>query len=171
MIDFEPVGEFGNWLAEALRENEKSITSAASRMGLDTGTIYNHLKKRMLPTPNTLIIYSKHFGRPVSDLVKMISKDWHVKLSQIDRFNIFKLYDFVHGDFGRLLAEHIMTCEFSITDVANSLGIDRATISKHIQMKNRPTFSVIKIYSDYLGMPSGEIANMIDRDWRENKNE
>lgn len=169
MINFDPVGEFGNWLAEELRENEKNITSAAFSMGIDTGTIYNHLKKRMLPTPKTLLIYSKRFGMPVSDLVEMLAKDWHMKLSRIDRFNIFKLYDLARGDFGRLLAEHIMTREFSITDLAKSLGIDRTTISKHIQMKNRPTFSVIKIYSAYFGIPSGDIANMIDHDWRENK--
>lgn len=169
MINFEPVGEFGNWLAEALRENEKSITSATSSMGLDSGTIYNHLKKRMMPTSKTLIIYSKHFGKPVSDLKKMVCRDWNARLSNVDRFNVFKLYDLARGDFGRLLTEHVMTCELSITDFAKALGIDRATVSKHIQMKNRPTFSVIKIYSDYLGMPSGEIANMIDHDWRENK--
>lgn len=78
-------------------------------------------------------------------------------------------YDFcssAKGEFGKLLAYFITYDTGTMKDAAWKIGLHPYVISKHIHMKKRPRHSSIMLYAEYLMLDPGDIANMIDNDWR-----
>lgn len=69
------------------------------------------------------------------------------------------------GEFGKLLANYITEHDETIQNVAEKITLHPYNISKHIRMKIRPIYTSIMLYSHYLMLPPGKIANMIDADW------
>lgn len=70
------------------------------------------------------------------------------------------------GEFGKLLSNYIIEHDKSILNAAEKIGLHPYIVSKHIRMFVRPTYTSIILYSNYLMMPPGKIANMVDADWR-----
>lgn len=171
MLRINPIGRFGTWLFDTINKKYGSISRAARDLNLDRGTLYHHILMQSKPDIKVLSKYSERFGVSVDNLIKIINEDWSENQSSANRFNIYKLKKSARGQFGNMLAKHIMENERTIASVVDMIGLSRSTIENHIAMINRPNLSTIKIYAIYLSIDRSELANMIDRDWRENKNE
>lgn len=75
-----------------------------------------------------------------------------------------------NGEFGKILAEYIVEHDDTIQHASEKIGLHPYIISKHIRMKVRPTYTSIMLYSNYLMINPGKIADMIDMDWKVKKN-
>lgn len=171
MMKINPIGQFGTWLFGAIDEKYDSISSASKDLNLDRGTLYHHVLMQSKPDIKVLSKYSEHFSISVDDFIRIINEDWAENPLSTDRFNVYKLKKSARGKFGKMLAKRIMENERTIARASDVTTLSRNAIEGHIIMKNRPNLSTIKIYSRLLSVDPSELENIIDRDWRENKNE
>lgn len=74
------------------------------------------------------------------------------------------------GTFGSFLAEYILEHDGTIQKAAEKIGLHPYIISKHVRMKIRPAYTSIMLYSKYLMKRSGDLAFMIDMDWKSANN-
>lgn len=70
------------------------------------------------------------------------------------------------GEFGKILADYIVEHDGTILDASEKINLHPYHISKHIRMKIRPTYTSIMLYSKYLMINPGKIADIIDMDWK-----
>lgn len=73
------------------------------------------------------------------------------------------------GEFGKSLANYIKAHDKTIQNAAEKIGLHPYVISKHIRMKVRPTYTSIMLYSSYLMRRPGDLAFIIDMDWKGKK--
>lgn len=74
------------------------------------------------------------------------------------------------GEFGKILADYIVEHDGTILDASEKINLHPCQISKHIRMKIRPTHTSIMLYSNYLKRRPGDLAFVIDMDWKGKKN-
>lgn len=72
----------------------------------------------------------------------------------------------VNGKFGELLVTHILANDGTIVKASEKIQLHPYVISGHIHMRCQPRHASIMLYSEYLGLEPGVIADMIYDDWR-----
>lgn len=82
----------------------------------------------------------------------------------------YNIKDAAIGTFGHFLADYIEEHDGQIKIAADKIGLHPFVVSHHMRLMKRPNYGSIILYSKYLGIRPGEIADMIDNDWRSIKN-
>lgn len=139
MAKYEGIGEFGTLLAEAINSDSRSLTYISKQLGIDSKCILGHIRHNHRPNFYTAQIYAIYLDRPLSELRKMIDRDYRSEETNASGFS---------DTIRNFMMEHDLTSQ----DLAEKIGVSYYTVRRWLQGQKLSNQSYIKCMRFFLDL-------------------
>lgn len=139
MAKYEGIGEFGKLLAEAINSDSRSLTTISRYLGIESKSIIGHIRHKHRPNFYTAQIYAIYLDRPLSELRKMIERDYRKESVGLDSFSEIIRW---------LMLEHDLTSQ----DLAEKIDVSHNTVIKWLQGRTPSNQSYIRCMRFFLNL-------------------
>lgn len=139
MAKYEGVGEFGTLLAETINADPRSLTDISKHLGIDSKCILGHIRHNHRPNFYTAQIYAIYLNKPLSELRKMIDRDYRSEETNASGFSDAIL---------NFMMEHDLTSQ----DLAEKVGVSYYTVRRWLQGQKLSNQSYIKCMRFFLDL-------------------
>lgn len=139
MAKYEGVGEFGTLLAEAINVDSRSLTDISKHLGIESKSILGHIRHEHRPNFYTAQIYAIYLDKPLSELRKMIDRDYRSEKTNASGFS---------DTIRNFMMEHDLTTK----DLAEKVGVSYYTVRKWLQGRKLSNQSYIKCMRFFLDL-------------------
>lgn len=139
MAKYEGIGEFGKLLAEAINSDSRSLTTISRYLGIESKSIIGHIRHKHRPNFYTAQIYAIYLDRPLSELRKMIERDYRSEETNASGFS---------DTIRNFMMEHDLTSQ----DLAEKVGVSYYTVRKWLQGQKISNQSYIKCMRFFLDL-------------------